>query len=262
MPLQLVVWDFDWSLVNENTDTYVFDQLAPDLRARMSALSSGGGEFAGRWTELIDHMLGVLWEERSVQPPALTAAVAETPMFEENIEAVRTLAAAGCEQRILSDANTEYIRSILQARNLAQFFPEESIVTNPAFFEPGGRLRLRPYHDTQTVDPDLRTEFTGRNLAKGAVLRAWMEKLPAGATVLYVGDGQGDFDAAVQLRPCDTLCCRAEFSLDRIINSEHGRGRVRAAVSIWRNGKELWDAIERCRAHAAQEDAGDPPSAL
>eukprot|EP01047_Picozoa_sp_COSAG01_P031018 COSAG01_NODE_2183_length_8208_cov_4.918486_11_plen_101_part_00 len=25
MPLQLVVWDFDWSLVNENTDTYVFD---------------------------------------------------------------------------------------------------------------------------------------------------------------------------------------------------------------------------------------------
>ena len=27
----LVVWDFDWSLVNENSDTFVLRELAPAL---------------------------------------------------------------------------------------------------------------------------------------------------------------------------------------------------------------------------------------
>ena len=30
----LVVWDFDWSLVNENSDTFVLRELAPALRRR------------------------------------------------------------------------------------------------------------------------------------------------------------------------------------------------------------------------------------
>eukprot|EP00968_Pinguiococcus_pyrenoidosus_P021538 scaffold2809_cov184-Pinguiococcus_pyrenoidosus.AAC.3 len=31
----LVVFDYDWSLVNENSDTYVVAQLAPELQAQI-----------------------------------------------------------------------------------------------------------------------------------------------------------------------------------------------------------------------------------
>ena len=47
MPLSLVVWDFDWSMINENTDTYIFEQLAPALADQMGKLGKTE-EFAGR----------------------------------------------------------------------------------------------------------------------------------------------------------------------------------------------------------------------
>eukprot|EP00968_Pinguiococcus_pyrenoidosus_P020838 scaffold2577_cov254-Pinguiococcus_pyrenoidosus.AAC.3 len=31
----LIVFDYDWSLVNENSDTYVVAQLAPELQAQI-----------------------------------------------------------------------------------------------------------------------------------------------------------------------------------------------------------------------------------
>ena len=35
----LVVWDFDWSLVNENSDTFVLRELAPEARRRRTVSS-------------------------------------------------------------------------------------------------------------------------------------------------------------------------------------------------------------------------------
>jgi pyridoxal phosphate phosphatase PHOSPHO2 len=35
MKKQLVVWDFDWSLVNENSDTYIIKQFDPLLAEEM-----------------------------------------------------------------------------------------------------------------------------------------------------------------------------------------------------------------------------------
>ena len=36
----LVVWDFDWSLVNENSDTFVLRELAPALTDEMKQLQA------------------------------------------------------------------------------------------------------------------------------------------------------------------------------------------------------------------------------
>jgi pyridoxal phosphate phosphatase PHOSPHO2 len=255
--LQLVVWDFDNSMIDENTDTFIFDRLAPDLADRMGELSSTA-EFKTEWTRLCDHMLGALHGEKGVGPAALTAAVAEAPAFDECIEAVHALAAAGIEQRILSDANTVYISAILEKRGLAPLFDSEPpgrVVTNPAQFDGAGRLRVQAYHDATdaaVVDQADRTEFCGKNLAKGAVLRPWLEALPAGATCLYVGDGRGDFGAAVQLRECDTLCCRTGYALERIMAGK-GKGRVAAQVSAWADGKELLAAIMQAAAEGGAD---------
>lgn len=59
-PPTLVIWDFDWSLINENSDTFVVRELAPALHAEMSRLASSDAFGPGRWTDLMDHVLSRL----------------------------------------------------------------------------------------------------------------------------------------------------------------------------------------------------------
>lgn len=52
----LLVFDFDWSLVNENSDTWVLKQLRPEL---LGELGQGQRNGLG-WTKLMDSMFGRL----------------------------------------------------------------------------------------------------------------------------------------------------------------------------------------------------------
>ena len=57
----LVVWDFDWSLINENSDTYVVEQLDKSNKIWNEAekkFSAGLG-----WTQLMDWCAGALHAE-------------------------------------------------------------------------------------------------------------------------------------------------------------------------------------------------------
>lgn len=52
----LMVFDFDWSLINENSDTWVLKELRPRL---LDELRQGQRKGLG-WTELMDSMFGRL----------------------------------------------------------------------------------------------------------------------------------------------------------------------------------------------------------
>lgn len=79
-------------------------------------------------------------------------------------------------------------------------------------------------------------------MGSAQVLRPWLEALPAGATALYVGDGKGDFGAAVQLRPQDVLCVRRGFAMHKIVKRQPAEA-VRARMVEWADGAELAVAI-------------------
>jgi len=48
MARQLVVFDFDWSLIDQDTDRYVFEVLAPDIRRYMKTVKDDV-----QWTDLV-----------------------------------------------------------------------------------------------------------------------------------------------------------------------------------------------------------------
>ena len=52
----LVVFDFDWSLINENSDTFVIHQLDPSGRLWAKALKCSAAGMP--WTELMDWCAG------------------------------------------------------------------------------------------------------------------------------------------------------------------------------------------------------------
>lgn len=198
----LVVWDFDWSLINANSDTAIIPVLDPsgDTRERMEAQYEADEL---DWTELIDWVLGVLHAEHGCTPAKLDAALASLPMLDGALQAVAAARAAGAEQRILSDANDVFIGAVLRARGLAEAFG--AVETNRAAHDADGRLRLRPH---QTGRPH-RCKLCPPNLCKGAVLDRWLaEPGAAAARCVYVGDGSGDYCAATRLRPGDVLLAR------------------------------------------------------
>ena len=140
-PPLLVVWDFDWSLINENSDTWVVEQLDPSRtiwRAAERKLREGM-----QWTTLMDWCAGEMHAAGNA-PQALRDALATAPILDGALEAVSVARAAGAEQRILSDANTEYIGSILRSRpSLSDAFTV--VETNPASFDEAGRLHIDPH---------------------------------------------------------------------------------------------------------------------
>lgn len=50
-----------------------------------------------------------------------------------------------CDLKVVSDANTFYIETILKHHGLYDCFSE--IISNPAFVNEEGKLRIFPYHD-------------------------------------------------------------------------------------------------------------------
>eukprot|EP00928_Gymnodinium_smaydae_P085873 TRINITY_DN6957_c0_g1_i1.p3 TRINITY_DN6957_c0_g1~~TRINITY_DN6957_c0_g1_i1.p3 ORF type:complete len:214 (+),score=43.51 TRINITY_DN6957_c0_g1_i1:59-643(+) len=178
-----VIFDYDWSLIGTNSDTYIFEQLRPELLELLDGICEARG-----WTAAMDELLGRL-AETGCSRAELEACVASVPFNVTLGEAVRALVGtAGIEMFVLSDANTVYIESFLRKQGLNDAF---SVCSNPAFYE-GERLRVRPW-----VDPSRphACPLCPPNLCKGAALdsllgSAWREKY---ARIVYIGDGGGDF---------------------------------------------------------------------
>lgn len=246
----LVVWDYDWSLIDTNSDTYVVEQLRPQLYSRFELDGRPGGPKG--WTATMDYQMEGLWE-LGVTPDDLKGCVAAVPVSDGCLQAVRLAAdhSPGVQQMILSDANSVFIEAFLEGRGLRSCMRE--VVTNPAEFDAEGRLHVSPYH----TGPRHTCPLCPSNLCKGMVLERVRAALSPDC-VVYVGDGGGDFCPACDLRPGDAVLCRAppsppleHFGLHRRINrslseaepkmmTRHGRpATINADVLYWHTGADL-----------------------
>ena len=242
-PPTLVVYDFDWSLINENSDTLVIHQLDPSGALWERALERlQAGE---QWTQLMDwcasemhaagHSLADL-EQALGRAPALKGVLAAVELAREH----------GAELRILSDANEAYIRWILDALGLGDSV-FTVIETNGATATPEGRLRITPH---QPEDAPHRCPNCPPNLCKGAVLESWLRGRTRNAPpprCAYVGDGGGDFCPATRLGEADTLFARQaphDALLRKCVGAPH---EVRARVVEWSEKEEGASLLEGFR---------------
>lgn len=247
-PRKLVVWDFDWSLVDENSDTFVIHELEPsgELWRRVRERRR---EWSDEWTQLMDWSAGEL-HALGKREADIRRVIASLPVLDGALGAVERARAAGCTQRILSDANTVYISHLLATR------PElgraiSAVETNRAEFDGSGRLRISAH---QQGAPH-RCPRCPPNLCKGRVLSRWLvEEAPS--VCVYVGDGHGDFCAAVALRPTDVLLARREPHAALLDACREQPALVRARVVEWGgdadpHAADLLDGMRRALGEAA-----------
>ncbi|KAE9448757.1 hypothetical protein C3L33_19345, partial [Rhododendron williamsianum] len=196
----VVVFDFDHTMIEDNSDTW--DRMMEELHSR-----------------------GKTIEE-------ITECLRRVPMNSRVISAIRIAhALPRCELRIISDANQFFIETILKKYGLFDCFTE--IVTNPSIVE-GGRLRIFPYHSCPHG-----CSLCPPNLCKGLVIEHIQASISEKGKIrmIYLGDGRGDFCPSLKLGEGDHVMPRKDFPLWKRICDDHAI--IKAKVCEWSNGEEL-----------------------
>lgn len=244
----LVVFDYDWSLVNENSDMFIFKQLhAPLLETLRTRLALRQTQEVS-WTALMDELLHELSEQQPlVTPEVIRATLAQIPILDRMLDAVRlAVDTHGADLKIVSDANTTYIQSMLEHHALASHVSE--VFTNPGFFEgvSSSRLRVQPYHALHLAPHGCPN--CPANMCKGAIVDQIRRENPGFTHVLYVGDGGGDFCPSTRLTSNDIVFARADDAegkayglLKKILAN---RERVQAKVVPWSSGEDIYNHFD------------------
>ncbi|OMO66293.1 HAD-superfamily hydrolase, subfamily IB, PSPase-like protein [Corchorus olitorius] len=225
----VVIFDFDKTIIDFDSDNWVLDELgATELFNQLLPTMA--------WNPLMDRMMKEL-HSQGIKIEDIVAVLKRTPIHPRIIEAIKSAHALGCDLRIVSDANMFFIDTILEHHGLKECFSE--IHTNPGFVNEENRLRIFPHYDS-TKSPHKCHNPCPPNMCKGMVIesiQASMANDDEKKTIIYLGDGIGDYCSIVKLRDGDYAMPRKNFPVWDLVCQN--RGLIKAQVCEWSNGEEF-----------------------
>lgn len=234
---RLAAFDFDHTIVSQNTDTVVRDMLPNELvntRALNELMENDC------WTEYMAEVFRLLHAQQVNESRIRDTirCIPEVPGFVRLIKHLHKK--LNFDLIIISDSNSVFIDEWLRAHNLLDCF--NAIFTNPAEFAPNGRLLVRPHH--QQTD----CKLSASNLCKGRVLEHFVIEQDLRYNirydhVFYVGDGNNDICPVLRQRACDFACARQGFAMEKHLIKNRNKLKLRANLLIWRSGFELLEQM-------------------
>ncbi|RLN23238.1 inorganic pyrophosphatase 3 [Panicum miliaceum] len=225
-PGVVVVFDFDRTIIEWDSDNWVITKLgAADAFRRLRPTM--------RWNPLMDRMMAEL-HARGKTAEDIRDCLRSAPLDAHIISAIKTAAALGCDLKVVSDANTFFIETIMAHHGVLGCFSE--ISTNPAHVDADGRLRISPFHDS-AAEPH-GCSLCPENMCKGKII----EKIQAMAGTnnhhfIYIGDGMGDYCPSLKLSEGDYVMPKENYPLWKLICSN--KQLLKAEVHPWNSGEEL-----------------------
>ncbi|NXR83683.1 PHOP1 phosphatase, partial [Pycnonotus jocosus] len=229
-PRFLLLFDFDETLVDENSD----DSVLRLLRGRALPEPLLHGPRSGSYNQHMQRLLAWLGEQ-GVSPAELRALYESLPLSPGMAELLQLLSKhrESLELVLISDANVFGVEAKLRAAGALSLF--RKIFSNPASVDGRGVLVLGPYHSH-------RCPRCPPNMCKGKILSEYLEQRAREDVefqrVFYVGDGANDFCPAGILREEDVAFPRKGYPMHRLIQEEQP-GAFRAAVVPWESGAEV-----------------------
>ncbi|KAL9225600.1 hypothetical protein vseg_001505 [Gypsophila vaccaria] len=221
----IVVFDFDKTIIDVDSDNWVVDELGfTDLFDRLRPTMP--------WNTLMDTMMNEI-HDRGVTIDQISKVLTRVPIHPRVVPAIKAAHAIGCDLRIVSDANTFFIDTILNHLGIRDCFSE--IHTNPSYVDEEGRLRIFPHHDF-VKSPHGCCHPCPPNMCKGEVIKRIVFK-EGNKRIIYSGDGAGDYCPSLKLRECDHVLPRKNFPVWDLISSNPSL--IRAKIHEWSDGAEL-----------------------
>lgn len=222
----VVVFDFDRTIIDWDSDDWVITKLgAADAFQRLRPTM--------RWNPLMDRMMAEL-HARGKTPEDIRDCLRSAPLDTHVVSAVKKAAALGCDLKVVSDANTFFIETVLAHHGVLGCFSE--IVTNPASVDADGRLRISPFHDPASAPHGC--SLCPDNMCKGKILgRIQATGSDKKRRFIYIGDGKGDYCPSLKLGEGDHVMARENYPLWHLICDN--KQLLKAEVHPWNSGEEL-----------------------
>lgn len=207
----LFVFDFDWTIVNCNSDEYVPGQFLKEdeLMGGFVDLYEAGND----WHTCVEKMVGRAVKEGDATPSSILEAASRMPFLLDVLRALEHIRskAPRTGQMILSDGNTLFINEFLRGQGIQSHFTH-GIVSNIGSWDEQGGLSV--VHQSQKYGGH-QCEMCPANLCKAQALKDTLQekfqrqsrKRPR---IVYVGDGGNDACPALNvLVEGDVLLARA-----------------------------------------------------
>lgn len=225
----VVVFDFDKTIIDVDSDNWVVDELgATDLFNQLLPTMP--------WNSMMDKLMNELHSQgKTIED--IEEVLKRVPIHPWVVPAIKTAHSFGCDLRIVSDANMFYIETILKHLGLRDYFSE--INTNPGYVDEEGRLRIQPHHDFHTSSHGC-TNPCPPNMCKGMVIEKIQSSLSVEGMkkkIIYLGDGVGDFCPSLKLKEGDYMMPRKDFPVWELICKNWAF--VKAEIHEWSDGEEL-----------------------
>mmetsp|Transcript_32923 Transcript_32923/g.49707 ORF Transcript_32923/g.49707 Transcript_32923/m.49707 type:complete len:296 (-) Transcript_32923:28-915(-) len=217
-PDVLFVWDFDWTIVNCNSDEYIPAQFldSDDLIAEFRSLLSSGKD----WHACVESVIQKAIREKDAKREDVLDAARKMPYLQhvrQSLDDIKSSSTKNCGQMILSDGNTLFIEAFLEQNRLAQHFTH-GIVSNIGVWGENDNV-LRVIHQSQKYGGhDCSRCSRSPNLCKTQALKDKLSLLQGSNVfdnakqprIVYVGDGANDACPVLQvLREGDMLLARS-----------------------------------------------------
>lgn len=248
---ELVVFDFDDTLVDCNSDTWIH-KLAPQQKIPAHIEFKPDQDYF----KYVQSVLAYL-HTQGVTEQQYYQCLSTMPEVEGMIDVlIKTLAQQPdkYDMIILSDANSFFISSYLKVKGIDQAI--STVLTNPARFSADGQLQIDEYHIQDYC------AMSSRNLCKGEALKNFigkrmLEHNTVYTCINYVGDGENDLCPSTKLSSRDRVFPRTGYSLARLCarlktsNNQSFLGNddkirvpeLKATVVPWTTGDEILSII-------------------
>ncbi|XP_051986906.1 pyridoxal phosphate phosphatase PHOSPHO2 [Xyrauchen texanus] len=233
----LVVFDFDYTVVDDNSDTWVIrstpDQSLPDCLKQSYQ--------RGRWTEYMGRVLTYIGDQ-SVHPDHMRTVMETIPFTKGMIEVLTFISEnkKDIDCIIVSDSNTLFIDWILHVSGVKSAI--DDVFSNPASIDARGYMSVRCFHAHDCQQCPI-------NLCKRKVLNDFRENQDKAGVqyqrICYVGDGGNDFCPIKDLKEGDIAMPRKGFTLEKLLCKARSEGSTtfRAKIVPWDSGNVILQEI-------------------
>lgn len=232
---KLVAFDFDHTVVDDNTDIVVRDLVKTKISDEITKLYKKSG-----WTQYMQEIFYLLHADGFTKAQ-IQRTIEGIPEVAGLVTLLKRLRDTGTVDTIvISDSNSEFIKFWCDYNGVSPYI--NRIFTNQAHFTSDDVLKIKPYHH------QLECKLSSENLCKGSVLEDYVraqfdEHRIVYDRIFYVGDGHNDICPVLRLSTCDFGMARKGYSMQKELENQKDNADLKATVKVWTDGHELNELI-------------------